>query len=112
MAPVYGQGWPLTIAIISILGIWLALSYRSAKGSSVAADSPLLIASGQFEEAEQRIETVMRFFDFPRGEADERAPSDWCCGTRSTVGGVCAVVPGACSAQRLGPFNHWRGRAI
>lgn len=60
--PFYGSGLSLGVSVFLICGVWLVLSYRSAKGSSLAADSPLLIASGQFDEAEQRIERVLRSF--------------------------------------------------
>jgi hypothetical protein len=64
--PMYGSGFTLTLAVLFIGGIWLVLSYRSAKGSSLAADSPILIATGQFDEAEQRIEQVLRSFSLFR----------------------------------------------
>jgi hypothetical protein len=64
--PMFGSGLALTVTIILIGGVWLVLSYRSAKGSSLAADSPMLIASGQFDEAEQRIEQVLRTFSLFR----------------------------------------------
>ncbi|HSV16468.1 MAG TPA: hypothetical protein VLI90_19555 [Tepidisphaeraceae bacterium] len=64
--PVVGSRFPLTLTVAAIGAIWLILSYRSAKGSSLAADSPLLIASGQFDEAEHRIEQVLRTFSIFR----------------------------------------------
>ena len=39
--PVLGSRLPLSLTIVAIGAIWLILSYRSAKGSSLAADSPL-----------------------------------------------------------------------
>jgi hypothetical protein len=64
--PIFGSGFSLTMIILLVGGIWLLLSYRSAKGSSLAADSPLLIASGQFDEAEEHIEQVLRSFSLFR----------------------------------------------
>jgi GNAT superfamily N-acetyltransferase len=50
-------------SVLVLLGIgWMAISYFSARGSYMAADSPSLIASGQFDEAEQEIERVIRSF--------------------------------------------------
>jgi hypothetical protein len=64
--PVVGSRFPLTLTVAGIGAIWLILSYRSARGSSLAADSPSLIASGQFDEAEHRIEQVLRTFSIFR----------------------------------------------
>jgi hypothetical protein len=64
--PVYGSAWSSTAAFIAIAALWILLSYRSALRSHAAADSPLLIASGQFDEAEQRIEGVLRGFSIFR----------------------------------------------
>src|SRR6185436_9439421 len=50
------------IALVVIGGVWLALSYTSARGSRLAADSPGLIAAGQFEEAERQIDLALRSF--------------------------------------------------
>jgi hypothetical protein len=60
---------PEAVRIIGLLGIaslWLWLSLNSARGSRVAAESPLLIASGQFEEAERNIEQTVRSFSLFR----------------------------------------------
>ena len=38
--------------LVGIAMVWLALSYRSVKGQRMAADSPMLIATGQFDDAE------------------------------------------------------------
>ena len=51
-----------TVALVVIGGVWLALSYTSAKGSRLAADSPALIAAGQFDEAERQIDQALRSF--------------------------------------------------
>ena len=64
--PVFGSGLFLTMTVVGVGGIWLLLSYRSTRGSSLAADSPLLIATGQFDEAEEHIERVLRSFSLFR----------------------------------------------
>lgn len=50
------------LVMVVVLGIWVALSIRSMRGSRLAAGSPSLIAAGQFEEAERQIETALRTF--------------------------------------------------
>ncbi len=53
--------------VLAIVGVvWIVLSYRSIKGSRLAADSPSLIASGQFEQAEARIDEALRSFSLFR----------------------------------------------
>jgi hypothetical protein len=64
--PMVVGGWTPTLAIVAIGAIWVGLGYRSARRSSLAADSPLLIASGQFDEAERQIEAVLRGFSIFR----------------------------------------------
>src|SRR3954469_2817443 len=53
-------------ALVVIGAVWLALSWTSAKGSRLAADSPALIAAGQFEEAERQIDLALRSFSLFR----------------------------------------------
>ena len=55
-----------TIGLMVVGGIWLALTYTSARGSRLAADSPALIASGDFEEAERHIDLALRSFSLFR----------------------------------------------
>lgn len=50
------------LALGLVICAWVWLSFTSAKGSRIAADSPLLIASGQYEEAEQRIDQAIGTF--------------------------------------------------
>jgi len=50
------------VMLLVLIGAWWMISARSARGSRMAADSPSLIASGQFEEAERHIEQAMRAF--------------------------------------------------
>ena len=49
-------------ALAAVGGIWIALSITSARSSRLALDSPALIATGQFEEAERLIDQAMRAF--------------------------------------------------
>jgi hypothetical protein len=55
-----------TLAMVVVGGTWFALAWASAKGSRAAADSPGLIAAGQFDEAEQRIDKALRSFSLFR----------------------------------------------
>jgi len=55
-----------TIGLLVVGFIWLALTYTSARGSRLAADSPALIASGDFEEAERHIDLALRSFSLFR----------------------------------------------
>jgi hypothetical protein len=50
----------------AVFGIWMMLSITSAKNSRLLAPSPELIARGEFEEAEQRIDQAMRAFSLSR----------------------------------------------
>src|SRR5204863_1852352 len=59
-------GFSGSLALTIIGGIWLTLSYRSWKGSRIAAISPALIASGNFEQAEQHIDEALRAFSIFR----------------------------------------------
>jgi hypothetical protein len=54
------------LVLVLIGGTWLALSYRSAKGSRLAADSQWLIATGEYDAAEQQIEQSLRTFSLFR----------------------------------------------
>ena len=66
---VIGGGWfgwlPLAVLGGAICA-WGVLGYRGVRQSSVAADSPLLIASGQYDEAEQHLEVALRSFNILR----------------------------------------------
>jgi hypothetical protein len=57
-----GNGMNGALILMGIGALWSVLGYRSIRGSRLAADSPLLIASGQFEEAESRIDAALRSF--------------------------------------------------
>ena len=49
-------------AMIGIVGVWIALSATSARSSRLGSESPMLIAAGQFDEAERQIDQAMRAF--------------------------------------------------
>lgn len=51
-----------TLLLVGMGFIWLVLSYRSVRGQRLAAESPSLIAAGQFEDAEAQIEQALRSF--------------------------------------------------
>jgi len=48
--------------LAGLFAVWIVFTLRSARGSQMAADSTPLIAAGQFEEAEARIERSLRTF--------------------------------------------------
>lgn len=64
--PMLGARFDGAMALLVIGAVWLALSYRSVKGSRLAADSPSLIASGQFDQAENQIDQALRSFSIFR----------------------------------------------
>jgi hypothetical protein len=59
-------GFDATIGLSIVLAAWLWMSFTSAKNSRILGPSPELIARGQFEEAEERIEQAMRAFSLSR----------------------------------------------
>jgi hypothetical protein len=55
------------IFLLTAVGaVWLGLSYQSVKGSRLAAGSPGLIAAGQLDLAEDRIESALKSFSLFR----------------------------------------------
>jgi len=54
------------LALLGIGSIWFWLSINSARSSRAAAQSPSLIAAGQFDEAERNIEQSVRTFSLVR----------------------------------------------
>lgn len=54
------------VGLLGIAGLWVWLSFNSARSSRTAAESPSLIAAGQFEEAERNIEQTVRTFSLFR----------------------------------------------
>jgi hypothetical protein len=61
-----GQENARFLALLGIGSIWFWLSINSARSSRAAAQSPSLIAAGQFEEAERNIEQSVRTFSLIR----------------------------------------------
>ena len=58
---------PSHLLVLALLGLaWIVLSYRSAMGSRMAADSQSLIAAGRYEAAEEQIEQVLGTFSLFR----------------------------------------------
>jgi hypothetical protein len=55
------------LLVILIGAVWMGLGYQSIRGSRLAAGSSTLIATGQFDLAEQQIETALRTFSLFRG---------------------------------------------
>ena len=51
-----------SVALAAIGILWLVLSYHSMKNTRLAALSPALIASGQYEQAELHIDQALRSF--------------------------------------------------
>src|SRR5579862_4389760 len=64
--PVFGTPQDGAVALALLGGAWMALSYRSMQGTRMAAQSPSLIAAGQFEQAEDRIDTALKTFSLFR----------------------------------------------
>jgi hypothetical protein len=64
--PVFGlhENWMLFLLLVG--GVWVILSYRSMQGTRIAADSPSLIAAGEFERAERHIDAALRTFSLFR----------------------------------------------
>ncbi|HEV8607008.1 MAG TPA: hypothetical protein VGQ99_16830 [Tepidisphaeraceae bacterium] len=60
------KGFSGSVALAVIGGVWLVLSYRSVRGSRMAAVSPALIAQGNFEQAERHIDEALRAFSLFR----------------------------------------------
>ena len=66
LQPLVAPSVDRAVLLVVVGFVWLALSWTSAKGSRVAAGSPALIAAGQFEEAERRIDQALRTFSLFR----------------------------------------------
>jgi hypothetical protein len=64
--PVFGihQDWMVILMVVA--GIWMVLTYRSVQGTRIAADSPSLIAAGDFDLAENHINSALRSFSIFR----------------------------------------------
>jgi tetratricopeptide (TPR) repeat protein len=61
-----GHGMDGSLLLVAVGVAWLVLSYRSARGSRIAAESPALIAAGRYEQAEEKIEQSLRSFSIFR----------------------------------------------
>jgi hypothetical protein len=66
VGPFIGGRFDGSIVLLLVGAVWIVLSYRSVRGSRIAADSPSLIAAGQFEAAEQRIIEALHAFSLFR----------------------------------------------
>lgn len=66
VGPMIGGLFDGSIMLLLVGGLWLVLSYRSVRGSRIAAGSPSLIASGQYEVAEQHIVEALHSFSLFR----------------------------------------------
>ena len=66
LSPFVGTWIHGSLTLMVILTLWMVLGYRSLKGSRLAADSPFLIATGRFDEAETRIDAALRSFSLFR----------------------------------------------
>jgi hypothetical protein len=61
-----GLAFAGSLALAVVAGLWLVLSYFSARGSRAAAITPALIAAGQFDEAERSIDEALSGFSLFR----------------------------------------------
>ena len=62
-----GVPWVDPLMVLPVVAcVFLVLSFGSVRGSRLMADSPSLIAAGQFEEAERRIDEALRSFSLFR----------------------------------------------
>jgi tetratricopeptide (TPR) repeat protein len=63
--PVFGRDNGMFVLMI-VGAAWVLLSYRSLQRARLAADSPSLIAAGEFDRAEDHIDTALRTFSLFR----------------------------------------------
>jgi hypothetical protein len=63
--PVFGRDEGMIVLMV-VGGIWVLLSYHSMQGTRIAADSPSLIAAGEFDRAESHIDLALRSFSLFR----------------------------------------------
>jgi hypothetical protein len=65
--PMLEEGSGAAVGVLFLIGaIWFVLSFRSMRGSRMAADSSHLIAAGQYELAEQQIAQAVDSFSIFR----------------------------------------------
>lgn len=55
-----------TLVLLAVGVVWVVLSYQSVRGTRLAAESPMLIAAGDLEAAEEQIEQALRSFSLFR----------------------------------------------
>ena len=55
-----------SVLLLGVGVVWLLLSYRSIKGSRLAADAPSLIAAGRYDAAERQIDQALSSFSLFR----------------------------------------------
>jgi hypothetical protein len=60
--PIWGSSSLGLVGLVAVGAIWMMLSYRSMAGTRMAADSPMLIASGDFDKAETQIDSALKSF--------------------------------------------------
>ncbi|CAN5437669.1 hypothetical protein BH10PLA1_BH10PLA1_04150 [soil metagenome] len=60
------KGVDHAFVITAFLAVWLTLSFKSAQGSRLVADSPTLISLGRFDEAEASLDQAFRTFSMFR----------------------------------------------
>jgi hypothetical protein len=66
VGPALGLKVDASIVLLIIGAVWVVLSMRSVHGSRLAATSPMLIATGRFDAAEEQIEGALRAFSLSR----------------------------------------------
>ncbi|MGA2497116.1 MAG: hypothetical protein ABSH20_05215 [Tepidisphaeraceae bacterium] len=93
------------VLMMVVVGIWVALSYRSARGTRLAAITPQLIASGNLPQAEQFIHDALSSFSLFRSvklrslhqlAVLRHAQERW---------GECAMLCRELLQQRMGPLT-------
>jgi hypothetical protein len=66
MGPAIGLKIDASLVLLVIGGVWVFLSMRSVHGSRLAAGSPLLIAAGRWDAAEEQIDGALRAFSLSK----------------------------------------------
>jgi len=62
LGPMLHSGWISGFVLMTLLICWMALQAKSLRKSQQAAFSPMLIAAGDFQQAEEHIEQSLRGF--------------------------------------------------
>jgi hypothetical protein len=66
LGPAMGLKIDASVALLIIGAVWVVLSMRSVHGSRLAAGSPMLIAAGRFDAAEEQIDGALRAFSLSK----------------------------------------------